>query len=345
MNSKKTVYLVIASALAVLLAIIFWPGPQGPEIQENVPVEVAENPEPEGSDSALEEDALESPDSILPEPPLSARASRPLGANKTRDIHQKMVAEDDFPNDVAMDQYKSRLWQDLQDEPPELLPHNSPEIDAEIAYRLYLYYGNCSVSPRTQADLDFRINQITARTQNATEEYMKRVEKSAERTFDFFEYCSAIPLEVDARYEAVRWLSDAVYLGHPIAQTQYYEKAMGFILRPNRFTGGPPIAMLHSGLIEEFKSTSRYALKRAVDRGHPEAFLAMSQAYMDDIIYPRDPLLAMAYVRVGELEAMKNRVIESRLARQKTKITPYLTPNEISEANELAHRLRLGENM
>ena len=343
MGTKKTIYLIASLGLGLILAITFWPESPVQEIPQESSISTPDVEAPAADIEEVAEEALALAEPELPDAPMGNRTSSSMGENESRNIRQRLISEKPFPKDVAMDQYKSRLWQDLQEDPPPLVPHDSPEVDAELAYRLYMYYGNCSVAPRTQHELDTRINQITARTANATDEYMERVERSAERTFDFFEFCSAIPEDVDARLEAVMWMSDAVYLGHPIAEAQFYQKAMGFLLRPNRFTNGPPIAMLHSGIIEEFKSTSRYALQRAVDRGHPEAFIAMSQAYLDDIIFPRDPVVAMAYVRVAEMAAMESRALDSRIGRQKTTVFPLLTPDEVAEANELASRIHLGE--
>lgn len=341
-NQKKKIYLAAGSVLIVGLALSFWLYTLDEE-SEITTVELGA-PEQESADFASDvtEDPA-TPESERLEPTFAPRNSRVLGENETNRIRQQVVSQEPFPVDVAMDQYKSKVWEEIQSNPPELKDRGSPDIDAEYAYRIYMFYGSCSVAPRTGAELDKRIDQITARTQNATEDYLERVAQSAEQTFDFYELCSAIPADVDARLEAVLWMSQAVYLGHAIAEAQYYDKAKGFMLRPNRFTNGPPIVMLHSGLIDEFKATSRYALTRAVEKGHPEAFLAMSQARLDDIIFPRDPVLAMAYVRVAELEAMENTIIESRIGQQRSRVAPLLTPDQLAEADELAQRIRLGE--
>ena len=54
--------------------------------------------------------------------------------------------------------------------------------------------------------------------------------------------------EVDSRMEAVIWMSEAVRLGHEIAEVQFYKKAMGCILRPDPSKGNlHSVSMLKMG--------------------------------------------------------------------------------------------------
>lgn len=342
---KHKTYILIAGLLigAGMLVWLQKPDPQSPGIAANVAAE------PEGETLALEEldfdPELQNPEGEFIESPFPQRRSRPLGTAEANSVRERINAREPLPHDVALDQYKATIWEEMKSNPPELLHPGDPDVDAEMAYQIYMYYGNCSMAPRTAANLDFRLGQITGRSENADERYLERMERAAEQTFNFYELCLAIPPEVDARLEAVLWMSEAVRLGHEIAEIQYYDKAMGFLLRRDRWSNSPPIVMLHSGLLQEFKSTARFALNRALEKGHPEAYLAMSQAQLDGVIFPKDAVLALAYARVAELEAMENKFINARIARQKSQISEQLNAEQLAEADELAHRLRLGKSV
>jgi hypothetical protein len=138
-------------------------------------------------------------------------------------------------------------------------------------------------------------------------------------------------------------MTEAVRLGHEIAQVQYYEKIMGFLLRSDPYLGGPPLVMQSPELIWEFRATASRALEGALENGHPEAWLAMSRAVSDGVVFPKDPILALAYARVAELEAMKNRILLHDLQEQKLAAGQFLDQAQRAEAEELAHRLRSGQ--
>ena len=140
--------------------------------------------------------------------------------------------------------------------------------------------------------------------------------------------------------EAVIWMSEAVRLGHGIAEVQFYEKAMGFILRPDPGTNSPPLAMRHPELVEDFKITARLGLARALEKGHPEAYLAQSQALLEGLIYPRDPVMAYAYAHLAGMEAAKNRLLLNDLDRWKQQAAKYLDEQQIAEAERLALELK-----
>jgi hypothetical protein len=100
------------------------------------------------------------------------------------------------------------------------------------------------------------------------------------------------------------------------------------------------LAMQHPGLVGEFKTTARLGLARALEKGHPEAWLAKSQAVLEGLIYPKDPLLAYAYARMAELEAAKNHLILSEADRWKQEAARYLSQEQIAEAGQQALELR-----
>jgi hypothetical protein len=136
-------------------------------------------------------------------------------------------------------------------------------------------------------------------------------------------------------------MSKAVQLGHDIAEVQYYEKAMGFILRSDRYSSSPPLAMQYPELVSEFKSTARLGLARALDKGRPEAYLAKSQAVLEGLIYPKDAFLAYAYARAAEVEAARNHIILNNSSERKREAAQYLSQEQIREAEQLALELPL----
>jgi TPR repeat protein len=209
-----------------------------------------------------------------------------------------------------------------------------------MAYRLYMYYGMCTMAPRTVQQVDQHLERLVGRAERARGRYLEGLEYRADQTMDMYELCLPIPLEVDPRAEAVVWMTEAVRLGHEIAQVQYYEKIMGFLLRGDRWSGGPPLVLQNPDLIWEFRSTATRALESAVKNGHPEAWLAMSRAVNDGVIFEKDPVLSLAYARVAELAAMENRIILNDLAEQKFAAGQFLDEVQRAEAEELAQRLR-----
>jgi len=84
----------------------------------------------------------------------------------------------------------------------------------------------------------------------------------------------------------------------------------------------------------------RLGLARALKRGHPEAYLAKSQAVLEGLIYKKDPVLAYAYARVAEQEAAKNHLILKNLDRWKQQAARYLDQEQIAESEQLALELK-----
>ncbi|MEJ8566499.1 hypothetical protein [Elongatibacter sediminis] len=292
-------------------------------------------------------DESSSPDDLAAEPdaavPLEADElrstilAREAGDSRAgQTMRRAAPVEVTIPRDVVMADYKRDLWTDIQASPPDLEALDDVLIDAEMAYRLYMYYGNCSVLPRTDTQADRRLQQIEDRVERARGRFLERLEGRADQILDDYELCSLIPPDEDARLEAVAWLSEAVRLGHEVAEVQFYEKAMGFILRSDRNTNTPPLALLQPGVVMEFKDTARFAFARAMERGHPEAFLAMSRAVLEGLIYPRDPVLAYAYAVKAEMEAATNRTIASNASYWREAAGQFLDQDQIAEARQLA---------
>jgi hypothetical protein len=236
-----------------------------------------------------------------------------------------------------MNDYKTDLWAEIQANPPEFRQPGDPELDAEMAYKLYMYFGNCSVLLSRGHQ---QIERIANRAERAGGRSLEELEGRLDRIIDYYELCLPIPADMDARMEAVTWMSEAVRLGHEIAEVQFYQKAMGFILRPDQSTNSPPLAMKYPGLVADFKTTARLGLARGLEKGHPEAWLAKSQAVLEGLIYPKDPLLAYACAHKAEIEAAKNHIILSDVGDWKQEAARYLDQEQIAEAEQMAVELR-----
>lgn len=292
------------------------------------------------SDVNSESQPPETDGSKTPEDFQTGSSKAPTAALNTQKRLEQQLS---LPLNVSMDQYKADLWARIQSDPPDLERLDEYELDAEMAYRLYMYFGNCSMVPHTDQQVDKRLGHLLERAERARNRdgFLDRLEGQANEVLDIYEICLHIPLEVDRRLEAVVWLTKAVQLGHEIAETQFYEKAMGFILRPDYFTNSPPLALQQPGLVSEFKSTARLGLSRALEKGYPEAYLAQSQAVLEGLIYPKDPLLAYAYARAAELEAARHRVMVRDIGERKSAAAQYLSKEELAEAEQLARELPL----
>lgn len=289
--------------------------------------------ETEGPETSGPEDTPDEPGNRL----LSAR---PRGDVDSSSPSKRTATEVTLPHNVVLNDYKNELWADILDHPPEFRQPGDPELDADMAYRLYMYFGNCSVLLSRGRQIDKQMDRIASRAETARGRRLEDLEGRLDEIIDYYELCLPIPVDVDARMEAVIWMSEAVRLGHEISEVQFYEKAMGFLMRPDPSANNPPLAMKNPGLVADFKTTARYGLARALEKGHPEAYLAKSRAVLEGLIYPKDPLLAYAYARAAELEAAKNQIILSELAEWKQQAASYLSQEQISEAEQLALELR-----
>ena len=330
----KPISSIFAAVLAFgLAAYVLWHPSQGVDDkipQQNPPLSAGEpqNLEPEDSEA----NPTEARTTLL--------SARPRGDVDASDKQKRAATQVTIPHDVVMDDYKRDLWTEIQADLPEFRQPGDPALDADTAYRLYMYFGNCSVVLSRGHQIDQQIEKIASRAETAGGRSLEELEGRLDRIIDYYELCQPIPRDVDSRMEAVIWMSEAVRLGHEIAEVQFYKKAMGFILRPDPNTNNPPLAMKHPGLVADFKTTSRLGLARALEKGHPEAYLAKSQAVLEGLIYPKDPVLAFAYARAAELEAAKNHVILREVDRWKQEATKYLSQKQVAEAEQLALELK-----
>jgi hypothetical protein len=128
-------------------------------------------------------------------------------------------------------------------------------------------------------------------------------------------------------------LGEAARLDHEVAQIDYYRTANSYLDHP--FSGETPLLESHPEVIVEFKETARYSLERALEKGHPEAYMAMSQALSDGIIFERDPLGAYAYAHMAELTAYDDLAFRNKIRIKKYALTHLLTSEEIEDAKEL----------
>jgi hypothetical protein len=330
--------IILATLLVLGLAVYaLWPASQsdtGVAAQEARAPAAGDgkNPEPAAAEAEPPDEARE----------LSQRAQQ-LGEARQSELRLLADSQAPFPHHVRMDDYKAALWSEIQTNPPQFETPGDPAVDAEMAYRLYMYYGMCTMAPRTALQADQRLERIASRARGVRGRYLEGLEFRADQTIDMYELCLPIPLDVDPRAEAVVWMTEAVRLGHEIAQVQYYDKIMGFLLRTDPYLGGPPLVMQNPELIWKFRATATRALEGALENGHPEAWLAMSRAVSDGVVFPKDLVLALAYARVAELEAMQNRILLNDLEEQKFAAGQFLDPAQRAEAEELAHRLRAGD--
>jgi hypothetical protein len=330
---KRTLTIGLALAAAAFAGFALWPaGAKDDEIPSGTTA-----PQSNG-DEELESraDDVEMDD----EPQRLARRARQLGAKRQSELREIAVSQHRLPHDVPMADYKAALWSDIKANPPQLEALDDPELDAETAYEQYMYYGMCSMVPRTDHQADQRLEQLSKRAERVGDRHLRTIESRVNQTVEMYDLCSRIPPDVDPRREAMLWMAEAVRLGHEIAQVQYYEKIMGFLLRPDPYTGDAPLAMQRTALVGEFKATARQALHGAMEKGHPEAYLAMSQAVFEGVIYSRDPVMALAYARVAELEAMDNHIILHDLGEHKLVVSQFLEQDQLAEAEQLADDMR-----
>lgn len=322
-NYRKLISTVFAVVLALgFVAYVMWQ-----------PSQVVDSSLPAGEPRDSEAERSEA---HPVEPTISLLGTRPRGDVEASSKPKRTTTQVSIPHDVAMQNYKNGLWAEIEANPPEFRRPGDPALDADMAYRLYMYYGNCSV---LLGRGDQQIERIANRAERAGGKSLEELEGRLDQILDYFELCLPIPADVDSRMEAVIWMSEAVRLGHEIAEVQFYQKAMGFILRPDPAANNPPLAMQHPGLVADFKVTSRLGLARALEKGHPEAYLAKSQAVLEGLIYPKDPVLALAYARKAELEAAKNHLILREVDRWKKEATRYLSLEQVAEAEQKALEL------
>jgi hypothetical protein len=333
-NHRNLIVISLGAVLALGFATyVLWQPAQG--VDETLARQINRPPpgEPAGPEAGPSQAESTEPSTTL----LSAR---PRGKLEAADKRKRAATQVTIPHDVVMQNYKNDLWNEIQENPPAFSWPGDPALDADMAYRLYMYFGNCSVLSSRGDHIDQQIDKIASRAEKAGDRFLERLEGRLDRIIDYYELCEPIPPDVDSQMEAVIWMSEAVRLGHEIAEVQFYEKAMGFILRPDPGTNSPPLAMRYPGLIDDFKITARLGLARALEKGHPEAYLAKSQAVLEGLIYQKDPVLAYAYARAAEEEAAKSRILLDDLDRWKQQAARFLDQDQIADAEQLALELK-----
>ena len=333
-NKQKLISISFAVVFALgFAAYVLW----GPAQDVEGTLSRQESPLPTGASQDTEPGLSEpNPD----KPRTTLLSAQPRGNLQVADKRKHAATQVTIPHGVVMQDYKNGLWEEVQANPPAFSWPGDPALDADMAYRLYMYYGNCSVLSSRGDHIDRQIDKIASRAEKAGGRSLEQLEGRLDRIIDYYELCQPIPPDVDLQMEAVIWMSEAVRLGHEIAEVQFYQKAMGFILRPDPITNSPPLALRYPGLVVDFKTTARLGLARALDRGHPEAYLARSQAVLEGLIYKKDPVLAYAYARVAEQEAAKNHLLLRDLDRWKQQAAGYLDQEQIAEAEQLALELK-----
>lgn len=338
-RTRTTLLIAIAGVIALAAVVyVVWQHRAGDELNSPSP-EIVQRP------------------TVSPQPgPRTGGSQSPPANDSSTKSHeassgntqQKLATDAAFesrriPHDVPFQQVKADLWEDVQANPPELLKRDDPLVDADLAYRIYMFYGNCSATPRTSQAIDTQLDQMADHAERTASRgnsgHLEGIENSIDRMMNVYEMCLAIPADVDPRLEAVQWMTAAVELGHEIAQVQFYEKAMGFMVRPDHFGEHPPVVMNNPGLIEAFKSTARYGLSQGLEKGHPEAYVAMARVLMEGLLYARDPVMAYAYARAAELKAGDTQAILVLSDHHKQRIAQHLTRDQIAEAERLALEL------
>ena len=245
-----------------------------------------------------------------------------------------------LPTDMTSSEYRSAIWAEIQQAPPKLLDREDSEVDADTAYRIYMFLRWCGITPRTERQAEVRFQRIENEIETATrDDHLSGIKWSANQDFMLYELCRDIPTEVDCRREAVLWLARAVRLGHQAAQIEYYDSAIRMLTTYRPAYISSSLVLLHPEMAVEFKDTAKFALEQAMNTGHPEAYVVMSQAVIDGVIYPRDPILAYAYAHLGELKAMNSRALSAKASHQKSQVSEFLELEEIAEAKQLALEL------
>jgi len=293
----------------------------------------------DGAETHPETGAVEPAD-----PSFSTTRSResPEEAAETEAGH---IAHENFPTDTTFGEYRSALWNEIRETPPRLANREEPEIDADTAYKIYVFLRWCGVTPRTDRQAEVRFQRIEDEIETAhNEEHLSGLKWSSNHDFMLYELCREVPPEVDCRLEAVKWLTKAVRLGHQVAQIEYYDSAIRMLTTYRPAYISSSLVLLHPELVLEFKDTSQFALSKAMERGHPEAYVVMSQAVMDGVVYPRNPILAYAYAHLAELEAMGSRTVLWRATNQKSLVSEFLELDEIAEGEQLGLEMQTTGN-
>ena len=159
-------FLVLALGL---LATVFVPGRQPEHSNSPAPEQAQEEQvaSSEQGDSLLESDSLLEGDAPTAIAETQTRFSGNDSETARSIASQPVNVPVSIPHDVEMQSYKRELWAEIEADPPTYKRPGDPEVDADLAYRLYMYYGNCSMVPRTPEQVDERLQGILTRVDQA----------------------------------------------------------------------------------------------------------------------------------------------------------------------------------
>lgn len=329
---RRFVQLFLATLLLVaILVYTQWPAPKN---------DIGETPEVISIISGVSDE--HTGDSAPGKPPAVSQAEPSRPDIDAPELTQLAQSDDPFPHDLSMGFYWELVTSELRETPPEPKRFGDPVADGDEAYRLYVYYRWCANTLRTAELADKHLKHIVDRTVNAAAKDLKDWREVADFMFDNYEMCAPVPHDVDCQLEAFLWLSQAVRMGHEIAQTTYYHSALETMMYRRPYANSAYLVLAHPELIDEFKVTARFALSQAMEKGHPEAFMAMSQALLDGVVFPRGPVMAFAHLRAAELRAPPDYLLlfADGIERQKQTIAQHLDADQLLAAEAAAQELR-----
>ena len=90
-----------------------------------------------------------------------------------------------------------------------------------------MYYGNCSVLHSRGDHINQQIDKIANRAEKAGDRSLERLEGRLDRMIDYCELCQPVLPDADTQLEAVTRMSEAVRLGHEIAEAYSMKKPWG----------------------------------------------------------------------------------------------------------------------
>jgi len=262
-----------------------------------------------------------------------------------------------LPHNMSKGDYKKRLLAEIEANPPELQVPGDPDLDADTAFRIYLYLVRCSREPRTRRQAEEQLRQYAENAENTQrmlemaqskddlfsdrlQSQLEGYDRRTQQLFLGYQMCKKLPPDLDFQLEPFIWLTKAARLGHDIAEIDYYEMGLASIMNYDGYTWAPPLILKHPELLEEYKATARLALAQAMNKGHPEAYMTMSYALLQGVIYPKDLVMSLAYMRVAEQKAAHHQIALAMYPSLMNTIEQNMTPREISEAEKLALELQ-----
>lgn len=204
--------------------------------------------------------------------------------------------------------------------------------DSEAAFWLHILLSECQSIPRTDWQLERRVEQ-------AQDQLARRYESAVlpEDAFHFvdriqrgYEICSVLDPDLDLAAESLRWLNLAADLGHMGAQRLYHALA-----RQLMWSGS--LMFRRPGLITEFKDRADQYVKRLIDAGHPQGYSLMSRMLLIGDVYEQDYFMAYVYAHAAELVGQGPFLDEARSRMESARF--QLSFDQIFEAERLAREI------